>query len=200
MSEAGKLGAIASKEIIAKLKDERIIAYNKNPKGCLFCKKTIPYEFRSNKFCNQSCSAKHNNSIRGIKTYDRLPFCLVCGNKTKKGGRKFCSHNCQHKYRWEVTKKEIEQNQKAGPFTAKRYLIETNGHKCAIPDCGISQWLGKPVLLICDHMNGNSDDWSLTNLRMICSNCDAQTPFYKARNKGNGRHFRRQRYKEGKSF
>ena len=45
-----------------------------------------------------------------------------------------------------------------------------------------------------------SDDCSLENLRLICSNCDTLTPTYKGRNKGNGRFSRRQRYQEGKSF
>jgi hypothetical protein len=98
----------------------------------------------------------------------------------------------------ESTKKLIEQGKKVGPNIFKRYLIEKNGHKCQM--CGIIEWGGKPVLLILDHVNGNSGDCSLGNLRLICSNCDTLTPTYKGRNKGNGRHLRKQRYSEGKSF
>jgi hypothetical protein len=201
MSEAGKLGSISSKATQQKQKQERIEEYNKNPKLCACCNQPIPYSSRQNKYCNHSCAAIYNNKKRGCKSHSRLPNCIVCGNKTKKGSHKYCCIPCGAIDKWNATKKKIESEQKAtGIKTAKRYLLETQGHKCAIPHCGISEWHGQPVLLICDHINGNSEDWSLSNLRLICSNCDAQTPFYKARNKGNGRHSRRQRYKDGKSF
>jgi hypothetical protein len=202
MSEAGKLGGLASKITQLKQKQERIEAYYKNPKTCLFCNNPIQYELKaSNKYCNHSCAAKYNNAIRGFKSKERLPHCIICGNKTKKGAHKYCSLQCQADHRWIIDKETIAKEQKVtGIRQAKRYLLETQGHRCAIPHCGISEWHGQPVLLICDHINGNSEDWSLPNLRLICSNCDTQTPFYKNRNKGNGRHFRRQRYKDGKSY
>ena len=39
----------------------------------------------------------------------------------------------------------------------------------------------------------------ISNLRLVCPNCDSQLPTYKNRNKGNGRHSRRVRYSKGKS-
>jgi hypothetical protein len=82
--------------------------------------------------------------------------------------------------------------------TARRYLLEQFGHVCAI--CRGAEWNGLPIPLVYDHIDGNSEDFSVTNLRMICCNCDAQTPTYKAKNKGNGRFVRRQRFAQGKSF
>jgi hypothetical protein len=81
---------------------------------------------------------------------------------------------------------------------SKRYIKEKTGHKCSI--CLIQEWQGKPVPLVLDHISGNSEDWSITNLRLVCGNCDMQLPTYKSKNKGNGRAFRRQRYAEGKSY
>ncbi len=202
MSEAGKLGAIAAKATQEKQKLERIEAYSENPKLCLFCNDPLEYKNHSQKFfCDSSCSASFHNRKRHLDAIENLPDCSVCNTKLKQKHSKWCSTTCMQIEVWEKKKKSIEKSGKAtGIVTAKRYLLETQGHKCAIPNCGISEWHGQPVLLICDHINGNSEDWSLTNLRLICSNCDAQTPFYKARNKGNGRHSRRQRYKDGKSF
>ena len=200
MSEAGKLGAIASKTITEKQKQERIEAYNKNPKICLHCNKPLEYKNNSQKrFCNNSCAAIFNNHKRLVSWESKMPKCLFCNKKLCKRARSYCSIACHKNYDWLQTKKIIESEQKASPWNAKRYLLEKQGHKCAIPHCGISEWHGQPVLLICDHINGNSEDCTLTNLRLICSNCDAQTPFYKGKNRGNGRHIRRQRYKEGKS-
>ncbi len=126
-------------------------------------------------------------------------ICVGCGVELGPRGKKFCSNKCQCDYAWEATKKEIEfKKEFNGIRQAKRYLKETRPNRCEM--CGIDSWGGKPIMLLCDHINGNSEDWKLSNLRLICSNCDATTPFYKNRNRGNGRHKRRERYRAGKSF
>lgn len=200
--ECGKLGAIAAKVTQEKQKQERIEAYYKNPNLCKNCDSVLPYkEHTRKKFCSSSCSAKYYNKFRHLEAVENLPCCKVCNAKLRHKNSTYCSTTCQQKEVWENKKLEIEKlGRVCGIVQARRYLKETQGCKCAIPHCGISEWHGQPVLLICDHINGNSEDWTLPNLRLVCSNCDAQTPFYKARNKGNGRHSRRQRYKEGKSY
>jgi hypothetical protein len=196
MSEAGKLGHIASKDKLEKQKQERIKAYYKNPNKCKECNEVIEYQEKNKIFCNSSCSAKFNNKN---KTKKRLPICLMCGGKTKRFKSKYCSSKCASDYKWIDKKQKINECSKVnGIGQAKKYLREIRGNKCEM--CGIDTWAGKPILLLCDHINGNSEDWNLNNLRLICSNCDATTPFYKNKNKGNGRSYRRERYKLRKSF
>jgi len=50
-------------------------------------------------------------------------------------------------------------------------------------ECGISEWLGRPLTIQIDHINGVKDDHRLENLRMLCPNCHSQTDTYGARNK-----------------
>lgn len=54
-------------------------------------------------------------------------------------------------------------------------------HKCEI--CGNTEWNGKPIPLQLDHIDGNSHNHILTNLRLICPNCHAQTETYCGKNK-----------------
>lgn len=53
-------------------------------------------------------------------------------------------------------------------------------YKCAI--CGISEWLGNPLSLQLDHINGISNDHRLENLRLVCPNCHSQTETFAGRN------------------
>lgn len=105
----------------------------------------------------------------------------------------YCSNLCQQDY-------QTEQKIKSGNYsckTAKRYLAQKD-YSCKI--CGISSWMNNDLILILDHIDGNSENNSLENLRLVCPNCDSQLPTFKNRNKGNGRHYRKTRYKENKSY
>ena len=60
----------------------------------------------------------------------------------------------------------------------KQNLIE---YVCAC--CGIGPvWMGNPMPLILDHINGVNNDNRLENLRFVCSNCESQLDTYKSRN------------------
>lgn len=55
-------------------------------------------------------------------------------------------------------------------------------YKCAC--CGISKWMGKPIVLQLDHINGKNNDHRIENLRFLCPNCHSQTETYAGKNKG----------------
>ena len=67
----------------------------------------------------------------------------------------------------------------------RKYLLDTRLHVCSI--CDITEWTGQEVPLIADHIDGNPTNNKLTNLRLICPNCDALLDTYTGRNRGSGR-------------
>lgn len=171
--------------------------YNSNPKFCRCCNNIILYKDRNSKsFCDKSCAASFNNKKK--KKSKIVKHCKNCGKSGIKNV--YCSQLCKSK---EIHKKTISEIESGNyPFKRnkpyKEYLISKRGHKCEM--CLFTEWGGKPILLILDHIDGNSDNFNLDNLRVICSNCDALTSTYKGKNRGKGRFVRRQRYHAGKSF
>lgn len=64
----------------------------------------------------------------------------------------------------------------------RRALIESAiEYKCLI--CGISEWIGKKLNLEIDHIDGNSEDNRIENLRFLCPNCHSQTHTFGYRGK-----------------
>jgi len=196
--EAGKLGYQASIETQQAQKQERIDFYMSDPKKCKQCDSILEYEDRNKTFCNSSCSASYNNAKRDITkvTWN----CLNCNEThtsfTWRQGQ-YCNITCQKEYEHKQRIIEWQEGGTIGKGPLKRYLAE---QKEGCWECGITEWNGKDIVLELEHINGNSSDNTEENVSLLCPNCHSQTPTYKAKNKGNGRHYRRQRYQEGLSY
>jgi hypothetical protein len=198
--KSGELSKLRSMEVRRK--------YYDNPKNCKYCNEIIEYDKRYNKFCNSSCSASYNN-VGKVKNGKKIEYkkCLFCHGNFKphfSSLGKYCNNKCQKDFERKKYIEEIEETQngnprgqKTLPNFLKSYLKDKLGCKCDI--CDGKEWMGQTIPLVLDHIDGNPENDMLYNLRLVCGNCDMQLPTYKSKNKGNGRHWRRQRYKEGKS-
>lgn len=127
--------------------------------------------------------------------------CQNCNrDMIKTGGRttkyKYCNLSCQHEFQMN----ERISSGKASNKTLKLFLIKKYGEKCM--DCGWCEInrTSKKVPIELEHIDGNSLNNLLDNLKLLCPNCHSLTSTYKGLNRGNGRHSRRQRYKENKSY
>lgn len=59
----------------------------------------------------------------------------------------------------------------------KKRLVKYKSYECE--ECKLSGiWNNKPLVLHLDHINGNSIDHTIDNLRFLCPNCHSQTTTY----------------------
>jgi len=63
--------------------------------------------------------------------------------------------------------------------SSNRNEIRKNNNICNI--CNINEWLGNKIVLELDHIDGNSKNDEISNLRMLCPNCHSQTPTFRGR-------------------
>jgi len=107
--------------------------------------------------------------------------CISCGkeftyNPSQKRG-KYCSNKCQG---FHQRKLKVE----AGKSTVRplrQYLIERDIYECVM--CGNDgNWMGNPLALQLDHIDGNPKNNTLDNVRWLCPNCHCQTETWGSNN------------------
>lgn len=130
--------------------------------------------------------------------------CKECGKKVPHKRYRFCSHKCRRDNDYHIFIAQwLAENIDGGTLNrvssyVRRYLIETFGNRCMSPTCGWD-WK-KPCSVEVEHKDGNPHNHHKDNLMLICPNCHTQTPTYKGKNNGKGRHQRMERYNAGLSY
>lgn len=172
------------------------------------------------KFCTRSCSGRYNNlrrprrgtprsntkprpsSSKRIKSLKRLN-CLRCNKLLQDAQIQFCTQACHSQW---IKESKIKSwldgswDARADQGLAKCikiYLIEQAGFRCASPTCAvpggfaeINSVTGRCPLEV-DHIDGDCYNNKQENLLVVCPNCHALTPTYRALNKNGQRAYRR---------
>jgi hypothetical protein len=96
-----------------------------------------------------------------ISRYCKKAICKECKSLNNKK-----SKQCDLSKPWE----EWSRNAK------RKQILKEQDNKCLI--CHIDSWNEKPIKFHLDHMDGNRNNNSKENLRLICPNCHSQTDTY----------------------
>lgn len=157
----------------------------KEKRYCIICGKEL--KGCQTKYCSVSCRNRNKYLTEGTEL-----VCQECGKtfKSRDNNRKFCSNECSAKHRtkkylekWADGKVEINPNQKL-PKSVREFLFKKVNYKCE--ECGFEGYnkATNNTILQIHHIDGNSGNNAIENLKVLCPNCHAMTENYMALNKG----------------
>ncbi len=160
--------------------------------SCERCGAEHDGSFGSGRFCGLRCSKQQGGMATaekrkivpyqsGMKPYKEFVH-STCG-QTFIGTRSINEHrkHCKSSLEYEDFKKDRKR---------KQILLEERCHRCEV--CKNTEWMGQPIPLEFDHIDGDPWNHDKTNHRLICPNCHAQTPTHAGRNVG--RHQNKQKH------
>lgn len=132
------------------------------------------------KVCESSISMAQAASKLGIhfNTFKRIAVKLGCyvTNQPGKGLNKKSKKGIPLE---EILKGKHPQYQS---FKLKNKLIKEGVKKNECEICGLSEWNEQVINCELDHIDGNSRNHLLDNLRILCPNCHSQTDTFRAKN------------------
>lgn len=108
------------------------------------------------------------------KTIKKERCCKNCNSKLPINNNVFCNKDCYLDFYKKVNLEKFENGEIVGNITIRKVLIEKYGDKCFLCKQN-SIWNDLPLVLQVDHIDGNSDDNTPNNLRLLCPNCHSQT-------------------------
>lgn len=131
--------------------------------------------------------------------------CATCKKSLLRYQGKYCSNMCQHEYQYKsyiCAWREGYTDGGRGILTRniskhlRRYLFEKYQGKCSL--CGWNKLHPKTKVspLEVDHIDGNSENNTEVNLRLICPNCHSLSINFRNHNRGKGRLWRIKKYKK----
>ncbi len=152
---------------------------------------------KNKKFCNHTCKSEYHRKSHPVNPNKRINskriklICIVCStptiNKTGLCSYKCIKENTKRKIYEKIRREgavDISKSEECNRRWAKKFLIDEQGYRCSI--CSNTEWLNKPIPLVIDHIDGNALNNNLSNIRLVCGNCNMQLPTFAGRNYGKG--------------
>lgn len=158
------------------------------------------FPIETDELCSYGCGqiAKFKNKSNNLMCCDFASKCPENKRKNKEGLESAYRTGIRKPAKGiyenlpEETKKRMNWNK--GLFTNtifeyngsgnhKGFLIQERGYKCE--ECGLTEWLNKPITLELEHIDGDNRNNAKDNLKLLCPNCHSYTDTWKGRNSVN---------------
>jgi hypothetical protein len=146
---------------------------------------------RSIRECHAVGTVRRDNRGAMNPKKPRRTCAAGCGQEAKTAVAKYCSLRCQHDAQFGMRVRDLEAGiYPATPWNSsflRRYLIKKLGARCS--KCGWDERnpvTGNPAIEV-EHIDGDWKNNRPENLTLLCPNCHALTPTYRALNRGRGR-------------
>lgn len=136
----------------------------------------------------KQCCCKTSSSCKAIKEKNSKNL-----KQAYKEGKRICAFTDEHRQNTinERKAKVLADLNSSGVYRSNCYLnkiikeFNLIEYKCF--ECKIEQWNNKKITLELDHIDGDSANCKLVNLRYLCPNCHSQTTTYKGKNTNTGK-------------
>jgi len=141
-------------------------------------KKAVEESFSISQSLTKLGLSPRGGNYRVFKKFQKL-YDVDTSHFTGQGHLKGKTHNFNTIPLSEILVKDYEYNSNK---LRKRLIAEgLKRHKCEC--CNLSEWLGEPIPIELDHIDGDHFNNTLENLKILCPNCHAKTPTYRGKNK-----------------
>lgn len=132
------------------------------------------------KICSESDSMAKACSKLGLhfNTFKKYALKFGCYNPNQSG------KGINKKHTSKIKLKDILEGKHPSyqTYKLKNRLIKSGIKKNECEECGIKDWNGKPLMIELDHIDGDSNNHKLENLKMLCPNCHSQTDTFRSKN------------------
>ena len=76
----------------------------------------------------------------------------------------------------------LSKNSTISSYKLKNKLLKKGIKEKKCENCGLTEWMGKPLKLELHHINGDNTDNRIENLQILCPNCHSYTDNYGGKN------------------
>lgn len=167
--------------------------------------KRIANPVETDALCSYGCGevAKFINGSNRLMCCERSNSCKAVRERNSKATKESnASRDYIAQYNNLSTAKKEKIAWNKGKFSAdfsyegkgqhKTALIAERGHKCEC--CVLTEWNGIPITLELEHTDGDRQNNTKENLKLLCPNCHSQTPTWRRSKSQQG--FKKQRYSD----
>lgn len=142
---------------------------------CYGCGKTARFKSVAGKLmCGKSvnsCSVSKQKNSEGIKN-GRSHLTEAEVTKLYQARYDAIPEESKDRMNWNKGNRHAEFG-KPGKGQFKNALLAERGHRCEC--CGLSEWMGQPITIELEHIDGDNKNNTRENLKLLCPNCHSQT-------------------------